>query len=59
MKVEAQGDLVPAMNEAFGAKYKDKLVFLDVDVDPEEHVYPMAIKGGSMRDMYLARSDAC
>jgi acetolactate synthase-1/2/3 large subunit len=47
------------MNEAFGAKYKDKLVFLDVDVDPEEHVYPMAIKGGSMRDMYLARSDAC
>jgi acetolactate synthase-1/2/3 large subunit len=59
IKVDTQGDLVPAMNEAFGSKYKDKLVFLDVDVDPEEHVYPMAIKGGSMRDMFLARSDAC
>lgn len=59
MKVESQMDLVPVMNEAFGPKYKNKLVFLDVEVDPEEHVYPMAIKGGSMRDMFLARSDAC
>jgi acetolactate synthase-1/2/3 large subunit len=59
MKVESQVELVPMMNEAFGPKYRNKLVFLDVDVDPEEHVYPMAIKGGSMRDMFLARSDAC
>lgn len=58
MKVDRQTDLVPAMDEAFGATYKDKLVFLDVEIDPDEHVYPMAIKGGSMRDMFLARSDA-
>ena len=41
------------MDEAFSAKLKDKVVFVDVWVDPDEHVYPMAIKGGSMRDMYL------
>jgi acetolactate synthase-1/2/3 large subunit len=44
------------MREAFGAKLKNRLVFLDVWVDPHEHVYPMAIKGGSMRDMYLNKA---
>ncbi len=41
------------MREAFGPKLKNKLVFIDVWVDPNEHVYPMSIKGGSLRDMYL------
>jgi acetolactate synthase-1/2/3 large subunit len=36
---------------------KDKLVFVDVLVDPEEHVYPMAIKGGAMKDMLLSKSE--
>jgi acetolactate synthase-1/2/3 large subunit len=31
-------------------------VFVDVRVDPEEHVYPMAVRGGSMQDMILARA---
>jgi len=26
-------------------------------VDPEEHVYPLAIKGGSMCDMLLSRTE--
>ncbi|MDE0063495.1 MAG: acetolactate synthase 3 large subunit [Gammaproteobacteria bacterium] len=52
-RVETPGDLHEAMRETFSPALKDKLVFLDAWVDPDEHVYPMAIKGGSMRDMYL------
>ena len=52
-RVETPSDLHGAMQETFSPKLKDKVVFLDAWVDPDEHVYPMAIKGGSMRDMYL------
>jgi len=54
-KVEHAADLEPVMAEAFGADLKRRLVFVDVWVDPDEHVYPMAIKGGSMQDMHLSR----
>jgi len=57
IRVDRLGDLQSAMTEAFGAKYKKRLVFLDVHIDPDEHVYPMAIKGGSMRDMFLSRAE--
>ena len=43
------------MADTFGAKHKDDLVFIDAHIDPDEHVYPMAIKGGSMADMVLER----
>ena len=43
------------MAAAFGPKHKDDLVFIDAHIDPDEHVYPMAIKGGSMADMVLER----
>ncbi len=36
---------------------KDKLVFIDVYVDREEHVYPMQIAGQSMRDMWLSKGE--
>ena len=54
-KVTDAADLDPIMREAFSDKLKDKTVFVDVWVDPGEHVYPMAIKGGSMQDMYLSK----
>jgi acetolactate synthase-1/2/3 large subunit len=54
-KVDKAADLEPVMQEAFGKDLKHRLVFVDVWVDPEEHVYPMAIKGGSMQDMHLSR----
>ena len=57
IRVDRLGDLQSAMAEAFGAKHKKRLVFLDVHIDPDEHVYPMAIKGGSMRDMFLSRTE--
>ena len=56
MRVDRFGDLMPAMEEMFSVKHRSRLVFLDVHVDPDEHVYPMAIKGGSMRDMILSKA---
>ena len=55
MKVEKLADLESAMTEAF--KLKDKLVFMDIYVDPDEHVYPMAVAGGSMKDMILSKTE--
>ncbi|CAM3460664.1 acetolactate synthase 3 large subunit [Parendozoicomonas haliclonae] len=55
LSVTKASDLLPAMEEAFSLK--DRLVFLDVAVDPNEHVYPMQIKDGSMRDMWLSKTE--
>ena len=54
-KVDQAADLDAVMDEAFGPALKNRLVFVDVWVDPHEHVYPMAIKGGSMQDMHLSK----
>ena len=44
-RIDHLDDLDDVMADAFGAKHKDDLVFVDAHIDPEEHVYPMAIKG--------------
>ena len=56
IKVTHADELEPAMERAFSPELAGKLVFVDVWVDPHEHVYPMAIRGGSMRDMVLSRT---
>ena len=48
-------ELDSAVAEAFSPKHKDHLVFVDAYIDPDEHVYPMSVKGGSLMDMVLAR----
>lgn len=55
MKVEKAEDLDAALEKAFALK--DKLVFLDVYVDPREHVYPMLVPQGSMKDMLLSKTE--
>jgi acetolactate synthase-1/2/3 large subunit len=55
MRIEAKEDLRPAMERAFAMK--DRVVFLDIVVDPHEHVYPMHIAPGSMRDMWLSKTE--
>jgi acetolactate synthase-1/2/3 large subunit len=55
IRVDRLADLDNAMNEAFALK--DRLVFLDIYVDPNEHVYPMHIAEGSMRDMWLSKTE--
>ncbi len=52
MKVENPGDLEPAMKEAFAMK--DRLVFMNVIVDPAENVYPMIEAGKGHHEMYLS-----
>jgi acetolactate synthase I/II/III large subunit len=53
-KIESRDELGPVMAEAMAIK--NKLVFVDVMVDPSEHVYPMLIApNGSMRDMWLRK----
>ena len=55
IRIEDKSELDAKLKEAFSLT--DKLVFIDVLVDPEEHVYPMAIKGGAMKDMILSKSE--
>lgn len=56
MKIDKLADLDAAMDEAFAMK--DKLVFLDIFIDPMEHVYPMHIApNGSMQDMWLSKNE--
>lgn len=52
MRVEQPGDLEGAMAESFGMK--DRFVFLDVVVDPEENVYPMIVAGKGHHEMHLS-----
>jgi acetolactate synthase-1/2/3 large subunit len=56
IRVERKEDLRAAMERAFALK--DRVVFLDIMVDPHEHVYPMLVApNGSMRDMWLSKTE--
>lgn len=53
-KVSDIDELDTVLEEALALK--DKLVFVDVMVDPDEHVYPMLVSpNGSLRDMWLKK----
>ena len=55
MRVDHIDHLEEKMRECFSLK--DRVVFLDIRVDPEEHVYPMQIAGGSIRDLWLSKTE--
>jgi acetolactate synthase-1/2/3 large subunit len=55
IKVDKYSDLEAAMVKAFAMK--DRVVFMDITVDPHEHVYPMQVPRGSMRDMWLSKTE--
>lgn len=56
VKIERREDLHTKLQEAFA--HKDRTVFIDVYVDPSEHVYPMQVMpSGSMRDMWLSKTE--
>ncbi|WP_396588893.1 acetolactate synthase 3 large subunit [Bermanella sp. R86510] len=56
INVEHKDQLQGALDDCFN-KYKDRLVFVNVLVDPEEHVYPMQVPMGAMRDMWLSKTE--
>ena len=57
MKVTKREELKAKMEECFAMK--DRVVFMDIYVDPKEHVYPMQVAppNGSMRDMWLSKTE--
>jgi acetolactate synthase-1/2/3 large subunit len=56
MQVTSLDELDAKMDEAFAMK--DRLVFLDIFIDPMEHVYPMHVApNGSMKDMWLSKNE--
>ena len=56
IKITKNSELKNGIEEAFSIK--DKLVFVDIYVDPSEHVYPMLVApNGSLKDMWLAKGN--
>lgn len=55
IRVTHPDELDAALERAFAIK--DKLVFLDIHVDPKEHVYPMQVPGGAMNEMFLSKTE--
>ena len=53
IKVEKNSELKEALKNAFSMK--DRLVFVDIYVDPDEHVYPMLVANNSLEDMWLSK----
>ncbi len=55
IKVDKLDELDDAMERCFAEK--NRLVFMDILVDQNEHVYPMQIKYGAMDDMRLSKTE--
>ena len=55
IKVDSLDQLDAAMEKCFSLT--DRLVFMDIAVDQNEHVYPMQIKYGAMDDMRLSKTE--
>ena len=53
IKIATPDELESKLQEAF--RIKNKLVFVDINVDESEHVYPMQIRGGAMNEMILSK----
>lgn len=55
IRVDKLEDLDDAMKRCFAEK--NKLVFMDIMIDQNEHVYPMQVKYGAMDDMRLSKTE--
>ena len=58
IKVTTLDELNDVIPDIFGDRYRNDLVFLDAHIDPDEHVYPMSIKGGALNDMVLEKEES-
>jgi len=50
-------ELEEKLSQALVELRKGRLVFVDVNVDGSEHVYPMQIRGGGMDEMWLSKTE--
>lgn len=55
IRVDHPDELDAAMERCFAEK--ERLVFMDIQIDQNEHVYPMQIKFGAMDDMRLSKTE--
>lgn len=56
VRITKREELKEKLAEVFAMK--DRVVFVDIAVDPKEHVYPMLIApNGSMRDMLISKTE--
>jgi len=55
IRIEKPEELENGLKQAL--ELKDKLVFVDINVDETEHVYPMQIKGEGMDKMWLSKTE--
>lgn len=55
LKIKKPQDIKKTLNKAIKLVYQGHLVFIDIYIDPSEHVYPMQIKNGGMNDMLLRK----
>ena len=56
IKITKNSELKNGISEAMSIS--DRLVFVDIYVDPEEHVYPMLVApDGSLKDMWLGKGE--
>ncbi|HBO37092.1 MAG TPA: acetolactate synthase 3 large subunit [Pasteurellaceae bacterium] len=53
IQINKPEELEKKLRQAFAVK--DRLVFVDVQVDETEHVYPMQVRGGAMNEMILTK----
>ncbi len=57
MVIDKPEELDEKMAEALAIVASGRLVFLDVRVDGSEHVYPMLVRGGAMKEMWLSKTE--
>ncbi|WP_101775957.1 acetolactate synthase 3 large subunit [Pasteurella oralis] len=55
IQINTPDELEHKLAQAFSMK--DKLVFVDINVDATEHVYPMQVRGGAMNEMILTKPE--
>ncbi|WP_343187911.1 biosynthetic-type acetolactate synthase large subunit [Buchnera aphidicola (Periphyllus koelreuteriae)] len=55
ISISKNNELKKKLKKSLKYLSKNKLVFVDIKIDKSEHVYPMQIKGGSMKDMKLKK----
>ncbi|NLS12365.1 acetolactate synthase 3 large subunit [Vibrio sp. SM6] len=55
IRISSPSELESGLAKAL--EMKDRLVFVDINVDETEHVYPMQIKGEGMDKMWLSKTE--
>ena len=57
ISIDKPHELEEKLSRALAELKQGRLVFVDVNVDGSEHVYPMQIRGGGMDEMWLSKTE--